>query len=84
MGLAREIDESVLEVPVPELSRSFFAAPGDWSFVIREVAEQLGWVAGLLFAGSTEWSCIESRIRSNLRFLVSMAYIPSGGEMTNW
>lgn len=68
--------ELFLEEPVPELRRSFFTEVVVSSFATSEMVELLVFRGTrLLLDCDAEWSWMDSRILSNLRFLVSMAYM---------
>ena len=68
--------ELFLDELVPELRRSFFTVVIVSPFATSEMVELLLFRgARLLLDCDEEWSWIDSRILSNLRFLVSMAYM---------
>lgn len=71
------------EEAAAELVRAFFTEPVGLSAIRRDMVEVL-LLRGvrLLVDGVPEWSLIESRIRSNLRFFVSMAYILIDSEVS--
>jgi hypothetical protein len=67
--------ELFLDELVPELRRSFFTVVVVSPFATSEMVELLLFRGAGLLLDCDEWSWIDSRILSNLRFLVSMAYM---------